>query len=115
MVCLSDKNHAFRVAERAEALAVHFLPSTALDLARLFGGETGDDVDKFSRCRWHVGPHGLPILQRCERWFAGKILERWVFGDHAGYVLEPFAAHDGGNGAVLAFSQVRSLAPGHDA
>lgn len=114
MVCLSDKNHTFRVAERAAALAVQFLPETATDLAELFGRQTGDELDKFSRCSWHDGPQGLPILERCERWFAGEILERWVLGDHAGYVLEPFAAHDTGDGSVLGFSQVRSLTPGHE-
>src|SRR2546423_12427951 len=59
MVCLSDKNRTFRLAQHADALAVHFLPVTGIDLARLFGSETDDEVDKFSRCRWHEGPRGL--------------------------------------------------------
>ena len=47
----------------ADALAVHFLPDSADDLAELFGSQTGDTVDKFARCRWHPGPAGLPILE----------------------------------------------------
>src|SRR5689334_3913578 len=58
LVCLSNKNHTFRVARRADALAVHVLPAQAEELARLFGGHTGDEVDKFSQCRWHAGPRG---------------------------------------------------------
>jgi flavin reductase (DIM6/NTAB) family NADH-FMN oxidoreductase RutF len=115
LVCLSDKNHTFRVAEWATALAVHVLAADAIDLARLFGTQTGDQVDKFARCRWHEGPRGLPLLDDCDRWFAGEIIERWVLGDHAGYVLEPFAAHDRGPASLLAFSQVKDLEPGHKA
>jgi flavin reductase (DIM6/NTAB) family NADH-FMN oxidoreductase RutF len=115
IVCLSDKNHTSRVAAGANALAVHFLPAAAFDLARLFGSETGDDVDKFSRCRWHPGPGGLPILDEGGRWFAGTIIERHTVGDHVAYVLEPFAASDDSNTASLRFSQAKELKPGHEA
>ena len=60
IACLSDKNRTQRVASRADALAVHFLPAGATGLARLFGSETGDDVDKFAQCRWHTGPSAYP-------------------------------------------------------
>src|SRR5438477_2985965 len=93
MVCLSDKNRTFRLAQQTAVLAVHFLPDTAIDLARLFGSETDDELDKFNRCRWHEGPRGLPILERCERWFTGEILARWPLGDRWGYRLAPLAAH----------------------
>jgi flavin reductase (DIM6/NTAB) family NADH-FMN oxidoreductase RutF len=119
-VFLSDKNHTARVAAGAQALAVHVPPGDELELARLFGGETGDDVDKFARCAWHPGPEGLPILDACDRWFAGRILDRARSGDHIAYVIEVFAAHaparpDAGGGEPLRFQQVRSLDPGHDA
>ncbi|HEY3729307.1 MAG TPA: flavin reductase family protein [Solirubrobacteraceae bacterium] len=115
LVCISDKNRTFELAQRSDALAVHFLGADAADLARLFGGQTGDELDKFSRCRWHAGPHGLPIIDRCDRWFAGRILDRRELGDHWGYLLEPFAAQDAGGGDNLAFSQVKQLTPGHEA
>jgi flavin reductase (DIM6/NTAB) family NADH-FMN oxidoreductase RutF len=115
LVCLSDKNHTSRVAASAHALAVHFPPDAAFELARLFGSETGDDVDKFSRCRWHPGPGGLPILDEGGRWFAGTIVERHTVGDHVAYVLQPFAASDDGTTAGLRFSQAKELKPGHEA
>lgn len=115
IVCLSDKNHTTRVAASASALAVHFLPAAALVLARLFGSETGDDIDKFSRCRWHAGPGGLPILDEGGRWFAGTIIERHPVGDHVAYVLQPFAASDDGDAASLRFGQAKGLKPGHEA
>jgi flavin reductase (DIM6/NTAB) family NADH-FMN oxidoreductase RutF len=115
LVCLSDKNHTVRVADRAEALAVHFLPATAFALARLFGSETGDDLDKFSRCRWHAGPGDLPILDECGRWFAGTICDRRALGDHVGFLVESFAAAHDGSTDELTFQRVKQLDPGHQA
>jgi flavin reductase (DIM6/NTAB) family NADH-FMN oxidoreductase RutF len=50
------------------------------DLARLFGSETGDRVDKFSRCQWWEGPQGLPILGGAAAWFAGREARRRYSG-----------------------------------
>jgi flavin reductase (DIM6/NTAB) family NADH-FMN oxidoreductase RutF len=115
LVCVSDKNRTVRVARRAQALAVHVLPAQAEDLARLFGGQTGDEIDKFTRCRWHAGPRGLPILDECPRWFVGDVIERRALGDHTGFLLEPFAAHDDGPRSLLAYSRIKDLDPGHEA
>ena len=115
LVCLSDKNHTARLAATADALAVHFLPDTAGDLAELFGSQTGDQVDKFARCRWHTGPAGLPILDACGRWFAGRVLERTPLGDHIGHLLEPFAAAHEDDTGTFAFHRAKRLDPGHEA
>jgi len=115
LVCLSDKNLTCRIAARSDGLAVHFLAATAIDLARLFGSETGDDADKFARCEWNPGPSGLPILGACRRWFAGTIVERIRLGDHIGYVLEPVAVKAEEHGPLLGFQQVKKLEPGHEA
>ncbi len=115
IVCLSDKNRTLHVAADADALAVHFLAADTADVARLFGSETGDEIDKFSRCRWHSGPFGLRIIDACRRWFVGRILDRRTLGDHVAFVLEPVAASSDGGADNLAFSQVRHFDPGHEA
>jgi len=46
---ISEKNHTFRVARGANSMGIHLVPEGATDLAELFGGETGDDLDKFER------------------------------------------------------------------
>src|SRR5947209_7661024 len=56
LVGLSDKNHTYRVALDAARLAVHLLDADSMGLARLFGEQTGDDVDKFTLCAWRPGP-----------------------------------------------------------
>lgn len=115
LVCISDKNRTAHLATRASALAVHVIPDGAIDLARLFGSETGDELDKFSRCRWHSGPGGLPIVEDCGRWFAGRVLDSRPLGDHIGFVLAPFAARDDNGNGALSFQQAKQLDPGHDA
>ena len=115
LVCMSDKNRTYRVAQGAEALAVHVVPADRHDLAELFGGETGDDEDKFAETDWREGPGGLPLVTGCPSWFAGRILERVRLGDHVGFLLEPFAGEDGGGGSWLRFSDVKTLEPGHEA
>src|ERR1700690_1013381 len=56
--CLSDKNRPLRVAMRTDMLGVHFLSDEQVGLARLFGSETTDETDTFSRCRWHPDRSG---------------------------------------------------------
>jgi flavin reductase (DIM6/NTAB) family NADH-FMN oxidoreductase RutF len=115
LICLSRKNHTYRVAASAEALAVHFVPQQADELARLFGGCTGDEVDKFAQCAWKPGPGGLPILQECRDWFTGRVLERLDLGDHVGFLLEPIAAHREAGGPYFSFHQAMHIESGHPA
>jgi flavin reductase (DIM6/NTAB) family NADH-FMN oxidoreductase RutF len=114
LACLSVKNHTYRVALRAEVLVVHFVPRSAVELAELFGGETGDEVDKFARCPWRPGPSGAPVLTQLENWFAGRVLERLDLGDHWGFLLEPIEGQAGRGRSPLTFHRARWIEPGHE-
>jgi flavin reductase (DIM6/NTAB) family NADH-FMN oxidoreductase RutF len=114
MACLSRRNRTFRVGCEAELLVVHFLPEDAADLAELFGGETGDDVDKFERCEWEPGPGGAPVVKRLDHWFAGRILERVDLGDHVGFLLEPIAGEARGAQEQFSFHRAKRIEPGHE-
>jgi flavin reductase (DIM6/NTAB) family NADH-FMN oxidoreductase RutF len=115
LACLSRANRTFDLAQEVDVLAVHVVPADRRDLADLFGGETGDEIDKFERCEWHPGPRGLPILDGCSTWFAGEILERVALGDHMGFLLGPFAAAYDEARDVLYFQRVKDIDPGHPA
>jgi flavin reductase (DIM6/NTAB) family NADH-FMN oxidoreductase RutF len=112
---ISDKNRTFRVAGAADTMAIHLVPEDASDLAELFGGETGDEVDKFARAEWHEGPGGVPLLDGCPNRFVGRIVERIDFGDHVGMVLEPFFAEADEDSAQLGFHRAKRIEPGHEA
>ena len=113
LVGLSDKNHTFQVARDAEVLVVHFVDEEATRLAELFGGETGDETDKFAQCEWRPGPDGAPILADLDNWFAGRILERLELGDHCGFLLEPIEGQAGGSPDTLTFHRAKRIEPGH--
>jgi flavin reductase (DIM6/NTAB) family NADH-FMN oxidoreductase RutF len=116
LVGLSKRNHTYRVAQRADHLAVHLLPRRHRELARLFGSETGDGVNKFERCAWQTGPHGLPILTEAVGWFVGATLSRMDVGDHVGFLLEPSTGSAPREfEQLVTFADVRDLEPGHEA
>ena len=89
LVCLSTANRTYEIARRAQTLVVHMLHDNAQDLslARLFGEETGHDVDKLAACHWEPGPDGVPVIQSCD-WFGGPIVSRVNLGDHVGFALD---------------------------
>ena len=116
LVGLSKRNHTFRIAKDATHLGVHLLGREHLDVARMFGGQTGDTFDKFAHCSWRLGPEQVPILDDADAWFVGKVLHRVELGDHVGHLLEPVA----GEGPQkrrpwVSFSDVRDLEPGNEA
>ena len=116
LACLSRENRTYRFALGADVLAVHLVPRARAGLAELFGGETGDDIDKFARCAWHPGPHGLPILDGCTSWFAGAICERLDLGDHVGFLLEPLEVQFAPGEEIVYFQAVKdAVEPGHPA
>jgi flavin reductase (DIM6/NTAB) family NADH-FMN oxidoreductase RutF len=115
LVCLSERNHTFEVAQRAQFLGVHVVEPGQHWLAELFGGTSGDEVDKFARCAWFSGPEGLPLLQECPRRLVGRVLERHPLGDHVGFLLQPLSEHDGHPEQALTYQQVRDVEAGHPA
>ncbi len=112
LACISKKNRTLEMARRADVLAVHVVDEKDRHLAELFGGETGDEVDKFARVSWHYA-HGVPILDSCKRWFAGTILGRISLGDHVGFLLEPIDAEKAAVSEQLTFQEARDIEPGH--
>ncbi|MEU2117533.1 flavin reductase family protein [Streptomyces sp. NPDC016459] len=117
MVWLSRANRTYRVAHRASHLAVHTLRPEQRTTAELFGGRTGDDIDKFDRVEWGPGEGGVPVLSDCCSWFVGRVLERVDGGDHIGFLLAPVAESPSGpvRPPLLRFGDVVDLSPGHPA
>ncbi|MGV0807704.1 flavin reductase family protein [Mycolicibacterium setense] len=116
LVGISKKNHTFAAADTADHLGVHLLARDELELARWFGGQTGDEVDKFARCGWRAGPAGVPILDAAPAWFVGAILDRVDLGDHVGYLLNPVTGQVPDESQPwVSLTDVADLSPGHEA
>jgi flavin reductase (DIM6/NTAB) family NADH-FMN oxidoreductase RutF len=114
-VGLSHKNRTYRHGRDAELLAVHCVPERATALAELFGGETGDEVDKFARCAWREGPGAVPLLDECPNRFVGRVLWRRDAGDHDLFLLEPVFAEKGAAEDEFTFHRAKRIDPGHEA
>ncbi len=113
LACISKQNHTFGLVREATAVAVHIVEEGDQDIARLFGGETGDEVDKFAGIDWRY-VHEVPVLSACKRWFIGSVLERMDLGDHVGLLLEPVDAANGPADEQLGYQQARDIPPGHN-
>ena len=114
MVFLSKNNLTYRVALGASAVGVHVVPENRIDLATLFGAETGDETDKFSAAPSTRSVAGTRVLDDCPDWFVGRVVDRFDAGDHVGFLLEPQEGEAAGV-AALGFQEVRRLQPGHPA
>ena len=112
-VWLSKVNRTYRIAQRASTVLVHLLREGDRDLARLFGGETGDQTDKFRNLELEVGPNECPVIPRCD-WFAGSILDRVDTGDHVAYVLAPWGGKCERRGErQLRYREISDVEAGH--
>lgn len=116
-VWLSKANRTHDIAQQSHHLAVHLLGCDDRDLAELFGGQTGDEVDKLARCEWEAGPGGAPLLARCPARFVGRVVESASgVGDHDFFVLDLVEASAAAlPSAPLRLSAVTDIDPGHEA
>ncbi|MEZ5171684.1 MAG: flavin reductase family protein [Acidimicrobiia bacterium] len=117
LVGLSVRNRTFQLAQRCPVVAVHFLQTGDLDLARLLGSASERDADNGKSTRletlWSEGPEGSALIDGCENWFVGRILARHPCGDHVAHVLEPVAQNvSSGPFEQLDGSAVMDLEPG---
>ena len=113
-VWLSTANRTSRLAARADHLAVHLLEADQHDLAELFGGETGDDIDKLSRVEWEPGIAGVPLLTACTAHVVGRIRHRLdIGGDHVAVILDPIEGAARGSASLLRLGQASDIDAGH--
>lgn len=113
LVCVSEVNRTYQIIFRTGIVVAHFLGRENTALAKLFGEKTGDEVDKFLRCRWTSGPGGAPVLEDCSHWISGEILERVNVGDHTALFLKPSTGRCERWQGQLGYQAIRGIAPGH--
>jgi flavin reductase (DIM6/NTAB) family NADH-FMN oxidoreductase RutF len=117
-IWLSTANHTHQVGHRADHFGVHWLPSDRHDLAELFGGTSGDEVDKFDRCDWTDGTGGVPLLDGCPDRFTARRVD-WVdltATDHSCVVLAPVEVDRApGRRRWLRLDDVEDITAGHAA
>jgi len=115
-VWLSRANHTCRVALQATHLGVHFLDRRDQTLARLFGEETGDEIDKFEHCRADGRNFGVPMLTDVtNRMVARRTTYMEDGSDHVCFIVEPVLVERMAGLEPMRLSHVSHLEPGHAA
>lgn len=90
--CLNRSSSTWHTVTRTGHVGVHLLSEAEEELARVFATS---GVDRFAPpVRWHVGPHGVPILAGPPTVLVCRIVERMPAGDHTIILAEPI---DGGH------------------
>jgi flavin reductase (DIM6/NTAB) family NADH-FMN oxidoreductase RutF len=115
-VWLSKANRTFDVALHATHLGIHLLTDGDHDLARLFGGVSSDEVDKFARVPVETSVGGVPVLGACPHRMVVRItavLDEG--GDHVCFVTAPVEVTSAGRFDPLRLSAVDDIDPGHEA
>jgi flavin reductase (DIM6/NTAB) family NADH-FMN oxidoreductase RutF len=115
LVCLSKVNHTYVVSRRAAGMCLHLMGEDQVPVASLFGEQTGDMTDKFSRCRWHRGVTGAPVLEQCAAWVEGTVLDRYDVGDHEAVLMTPVSGGSGDGAGLLTLHHSPEFHPGHPA
>ena len=111
-VWISRANRTHEVVMRAERVGIHFLSAADRELAELFGGETGDEIDKFASCDV-VRRHGVPMLASCHAWMVGDVVGLHADGDHTCVVVAPAAIGENVPERPLRLADVDGIEPGH--
>lgn len=113
VACISRLNHTLGVAVRSSAMGLHLLGQDQLDMARLFGEETGDVVDKFADVDWRIGTTGAPLLADVSLALEGTILGHFSVGDHEAFLVRAIRAVGGPGRGLLTHRTSPTLHPGH--
>jgi flavin reductase (DIM6/NTAB) family NADH-FMN oxidoreductase RutF len=113
LACVSRLNHTWGVAARSTAMGLHLLGADQVGLARLFGEETGDLVDKFADVDWRLGITGAPLLADVAVALEGTILGHFSTGDHEAFILRASRAAPGPGHGLLTHRTSPPLHAGH--
>jgi flavin reductase (DIM6/NTAB) family NADH-FMN oxidoreductase RutF len=114
LVCVSKANHTLGIAQRSTGLGLHLLGEHQADLARLFGQETGDVLDKFASVDWRLGSTGAPLLVDTAVSVEGDVLGHFTVGrDHEAFMMRAVRAVAGGRRGILTYRGAPSFEPGH--
>jgi flavin reductase (DIM6/NTAB) family NADH-FMN oxidoreductase RutF len=97
--CLGRGTSSWLTVSRAGHVAVHLLAAGQQELAARFATS---GVDRFGGpTRWHLGPHGVPLLDGTLAWLLCRVVDRVEVGDHTVVLATPLQARHGDGEPLL--------------
>jgi flavin reductase (DIM6/NTAB) family NADH-FMN oxidoreductase RutF len=84
---------------RAGHVAVHLLAAGQREVAARFATS---GIDRFGGpTRWHLGPHGVPLLDGTLAWLLCRVVDRVEVGDHTVVLATPLLGRHGDGEPLL--------------
>lgn len=82
-VSLATSRQTFDVVKTSSRLCINILGESQHELARMFGFNTGYEVDKFAGVPLRKGKSGAPIIESCAAYLDCKVQSIIEAGDHS--------------------------------
>ncbi|BBC32365.1 hypothetical protein SGFS_036590 [Streptomyces graminofaciens] len=96
---LADTSSTWARIKDSRWFGIHILAGDQMELAGRFATR---GVDRFAPpTRWHIGPHGVPLLDDCLSWLVCSRYDRIRLGDHHLVVAAVDHAQTGAEGDSL--------------
>lgn len=106
MAQISSAWSAMTVGNR---VVIHTLGPRSRPLAEKMAA---DHDERFSGDHWHLGPHGLPVLDGVTAWMVGRIIEVVPIRTNAVVIVEIESGELGATDAALLYHERRYHQPG---
>lgn len=88
LVAVAPERHTWTVLDRAARFSVSILREDQVETGRLFGLESGRDVDKWARIGHVLLAGETPALAACAARLLCRVVGRLPLGDHEGFLGE---------------------------
>ncbi len=111
---LSKANRTYALMQRSTFIGIHFPAHDDDEIAAIFGGMTGDEVDKFELTPTESGEHDVPLLSHLpNRIIARKVAVLDDGSDHVCVTTEPVSVSFDAPFTPLRLSRAEQLRAGH--
>ncbi|MGC8849952.1 MAG: flavin reductase family protein [Candidatus Bathyarchaeia archaeon] len=85
-VSIGKARYTHEMIESSKVFAVSILHEGQLEVAKLFGLQSGRDFDKFAHAPYEIGVTGSPILKDCLAFLDCEVESSLQVGDHTIFV-----------------------------
>ncbi len=100
---------AWRAITETDRVVIHMLGARNRAVAQIMAR---DASERFIGDHWHVGPHGLPVINDVTAWMSGRILERVSVHNNAVVVVQIEEGELGEDAAPLLYHEGAYRTPG---
>ncbi len=88
MAAIGKGKYTCEMIQESKVFAVNILSSRQIELAKLFGLQSGRKLDKFRKVEYETKTTGCPILKECVAYLDCRLYSTAEAGDHILFIGE---------------------------